>query len=240
MASYLPPTEELPIFDNSVFQSNDENITFSQATTEFLRFPTAQGTETFNDPVAQKSIIITPSQLSVNDNSNGPFGDPIFTHIIPNGIYLQNGNASNQQLAMNATIIQMDHADIGANISMGSGAVTATFWNVDITGNPYFNALKNTLTYTQLDGAPEFDLSNIQNLTFSMDMTQKINSLTFVNGVPNGNYKIYMTGINGDTFYKSSCMNNLNGDTFIGAGSFWILIVHFTGSLYVVDCQNYT
>ena len=216
MASYLPPTEELPIFDNSVFQSNDENITFSQATTEFLRFPIAQGTETFNNPTIQKRIDISPDVLTVSD-----YGNSVYTELTPITVKVRD------DIGLTDTIIT-------------PASISSNNWFIDSTGNPYFNELKNTTVFTQLDGAPEFDLQNIQNLTFSMDMTQKINSLTFVNGVPNGNYKIYLTGINGDTFYKSSCMNNLFGDTFIGAGSFWILTVHFTGSIYVVDCENYT
>jgi len=49
-----------------------------------------------------------------------------------------------------------------------------------------------------------------------------------------------MTGVTGEIFYKNSCMNNLAGDTVIGVGSFWILTVYYTGSIYVVDLQNYT
>ena len=198
MASYLPPTEELPIFDNSVFQSNDEPITFSQATTEFLRFPIAQGTETFNDPVAQQKVVIQPSGIQCLD-----YG-------------------------------------LGISTVLNSSSITSVLWNIDSTGNPYFNALNNTIVYNQVDTIPEFDLLDIQNLTFSMDMTQKVTSLTFINGIPNGNYKIYMTGVSGDIFYKTSCQNNLLGDTVIGIGSFWILTVYYTGNFFVVDCQNYT
>lgn len=198
MASYLPPTEELPIFDNSVFQSNDENITFAQATTEFLRFPTAQGTETFNDPVVQQKIVIQPSEIQCLD-----YG-------------------------------------LGISTVLNSSSITSNNWFINNLGNPYFNDLKNTIVYTIPSPTFDIDLLNIQNLTFSIDMNSKIAGLTFSNGVPNGNYKIYLTGITGEVFYKNSCMNNLAGDTVIGVGSFWILTVYYTGTFYVVDLQNYT
>jgi len=47
MTSYEPPTEDLAIFDPSVFSINDEPLTYSQAVKKFLKYPIAQsGTET--------------------------------------------------------------------------------------------------------------------------------------------------------------------------------------------------
>ena len=45
MADYTPPTEDLPIFDSSVFLVGDEFITQNQADKRYLRYPNAQGTE---------------------------------------------------------------------------------------------------------------------------------------------------------------------------------------------------
>jgi hypothetical protein len=45
MANYTPPSENLPIFDNSVFISNDTPVTIEYANKNYLRFPNAQGTE---------------------------------------------------------------------------------------------------------------------------------------------------------------------------------------------------
>ena len=50
MASYDPPTENLPIFDNSVFIHTDI-IDDAYLRTHYLRYPTAQGTENFGDIV---------------------------------------------------------------------------------------------------------------------------------------------------------------------------------------------
>ena len=46
MASYPPPTENLPIFDAGVFTTNDIALTQSSADQRYLRFPIGQGTET--------------------------------------------------------------------------------------------------------------------------------------------------------------------------------------------------
>jgi hypothetical protein len=45
MAEYSPPTEDLPIFDKSVFVNEDDFITLGYANTHYVRFPNAQGTE---------------------------------------------------------------------------------------------------------------------------------------------------------------------------------------------------
>lgn len=45
MADYKPPTENLPIFDSSVFKTTDVGLTQSDADNRYLRYPNAQGTE---------------------------------------------------------------------------------------------------------------------------------------------------------------------------------------------------
>ena len=45
MSVYSPPSENLPIFDSSVFTNSDTSITQSQADKRYLRYPNAQGTE---------------------------------------------------------------------------------------------------------------------------------------------------------------------------------------------------
>ena len=47
MADYLPPTENLPIFDTTVFDTaQNQYLTYNQATGLFLTYPIAQGDET--------------------------------------------------------------------------------------------------------------------------------------------------------------------------------------------------
>ena len=46
MAQYPPPSENVPIFDSSLFNDGDDYLTFNIASKKFLRYPLAQGTET--------------------------------------------------------------------------------------------------------------------------------------------------------------------------------------------------
>jgi hypothetical protein len=46
MATYEPPTADLPEFDTLVFSSLEESLTIAEADTRYLRFPLAQGDET--------------------------------------------------------------------------------------------------------------------------------------------------------------------------------------------------
>ena len=49
MAQYPPPSENLPIFDTSVFNDGNNALTYNEARTKFLAYPIAQGTETLQD-----------------------------------------------------------------------------------------------------------------------------------------------------------------------------------------------
>ena len=46
MAEYLPPTEDVAIFDTLNFNDGDTPLTYNKAVKYFLRYPIAQGTET--------------------------------------------------------------------------------------------------------------------------------------------------------------------------------------------------
>jgi hypothetical protein len=67
MATYLPPTENLPIFDNQVFNQNDTTLTYSDAKKYFVTFPTAQGSTTITDLIAGSIDYLAPSSGSFFD-----------------------------------------------------------------------------------------------------------------------------------------------------------------------------
>jgi len=64
MASYLPPTENLPIFDNQVFTQNDEALTYGEAKKYFVTFPSSQGTTTITDLIAGEIDYSAPASGS--------------------------------------------------------------------------------------------------------------------------------------------------------------------------------
>jgi len=67
MSSQLPPSENLPIFDSSVFTVGDEALTYNKALKYFLRYPYAQGTETL--ATTNVSGVLTANSTSVfNDD----------------------------------------------------------------------------------------------------------------------------------------------------------------------------
>lgn len=81
--SYLPPTENLPIFDDFVFQINNDPLTYNTASGQFLKYPTAQGNESFVNTSTGENLTISSVglnssnsiSLTANDNitlnSNG-------------------------------------------------------------------------------------------------------------------------------------------------------------------------
>lgn len=65
------------------------------------------GKMTLDDTIAKRSIEIMPLSITVSDNQNLPFGDPIDTRILPDGIFMQNGNASNVTSSISSTLFNI-------------------------------------------------------------------------------------------------------------------------------------
>ena len=68
MATYLPPSENLPIFDTSVFdETNGAYLTYTSAKKLFLTYPTAQGEETIASLIAGSIDYTSPASGSYFD-----------------------------------------------------------------------------------------------------------------------------------------------------------------------------
>ena len=99
MAEYLPPKENLPIFDDLVFQTNNEPLTYSKASKYFLKYPTAQGTETLqttnvNGVLTANSDVIVKGNLNLTknyDNQTIIYDDAGFLDVVVGTDYT-NGN----------------------------------------------------------------------------------------------------------------------------------------------------
>ena len=64
MASYLPPTESLPIFDSGVFDiSNTAYLTYTSAKQLFVTYPIAQGSATIGQLYSAAIDTTTPSSI---------------------------------------------------------------------------------------------------------------------------------------------------------------------------------
>jgi len=64
MASYQPPTEDLPIFDDSVFNAGDIPLTYSKALKYFLAYPNAQGLENLQEIVVNGTATFNNSIIA--------------------------------------------------------------------------------------------------------------------------------------------------------------------------------
>lgn len=74
MSSYLPPTEDVPIFDVLNFKRGDVPLTYNEASKYFLRYPNAQGTENLqttniNGVLSCKNNVDIDGLLNVDNNS---------------------------------------------------------------------------------------------------------------------------------------------------------------------------
>ena len=76
MADYLPPTENLPIFDTTVFNTaQNEYLTYNQATGLFLTYPIAQGDETLQAITVQGIATFNTALIVSNGKQNTSLGN---------------------------------------------------------------------------------------------------------------------------------------------------------------------
>lgn len=73
MAEYLPPTEDVAIFDTLNFNDGDAPLTYNKAVKYFLRYPRAQGVETFPSGMKVQNIdsISTTTDVSLFTSHTG-------------------------------------------------------------------------------------------------------------------------------------------------------------------------
>ena len=63
MAEYLPPTDNVPIFDVTNFAPSGPGLTEAQIASKFLRYPTGQGTETLPELIT--GTITAPNTMDI-------------------------------------------------------------------------------------------------------------------------------------------------------------------------------
>ena len=173
MASYLPPTETLPIFDNTVFDSNNTTLTYTTAKKYFVTYPSAQGTSTITDFIAGTISYLSPASGSFfNIGTNQVSGGTV--RIGPTGVsgvsvHAGNIDCTNNQIN-NATDSALNNLSLGnlqtsgvlnigtgsrvlsgnggaINIGTGSGAIVNP---INIGGSGSSTNVGGTLTTTGL------------------------------------------------------------------------------------------
>jgi hypothetical protein len=152
--SYLPPTENVAIFDSSLFNRNDETLTYGEMLTKFLTFPVAQGPESLEDTSIYGSLTIendgdrinlsTPAYTSVviGDNTTLPDGTPSDSVFI--------GNKAGENITSTAFGCVAVGQDSFSNTTNISSAITE-FYNTAIGSsclNKATNQFNDTLSNT--------------------------------------------------------------------------------------------
>jgi hypothetical protein len=98
-----------------------------------------------------------------------------------------------------------------------------------------------TTTLILTDNNININFKNLSFMTLSLNMTNNISSFTLLNPVINGNYKIFMHSTSPFVLSKSlgaNIKNNLKGSTMILG--YWIINIHYNGTFYFFDFQNFT
>jgi hypothetical protein len=133
MASYLPPTEDLPIFDNQVFTSNDTALTYTEAKKYFVTYPSAQGTSTITDfitgiisylsPASGSFFDIGTNQVSGGTIRIGPTGGSAGVSVHCGNIDFKNNTINNATSGTTGTLTICD-AQTSGILNLGIGART--------------------------------------------------------------------------------------------------------------------
>jgi hypothetical protein len=158
MADYKPPTEQLPIFDTTVFLSGDQTITQNQADKRYLRYPNAQGTENlqsinvngtadFNSTVNIDGITTTTNNI----NMIGPNTTASLTTSALRFNSYFSGGANTSLIATNGTRLYLESYPSTVNTQSEIECIVRNTSNVDIR--------------------PLLLTPTINNMTVSLDMT---------------------------------------------------------------------
>lgn len=135
MASYLPPTEELPIFDNQVFNiANNSYLTFTEAKKYFVSFPIAQGTATISDLIAGTISYLSPAsgsffEIGTNQVSGGtirigPTGETSGVSVHCANLDFNSSNINNATSSTTG-LIKLTNSQTTGALYIGGGSTTA-------------------------------------------------------------------------------------------------------------------
>ena len=175
MANYEPPTENLPIFDPTVFATEDVALTKSEGDKRYLRYPNAQGEENlqainvngistfnaaanFNQPITMTSATaadrtIQTTNLNINNETNTAVG--IISGSASSIFYDNNVNSGTHNFyASNSSGIQsnplnISSSSISANrplVLTGGSSADRTLTTTNINVNNETNTAVGTIS----------------------------------------------------------------------------------------------
>lgn len=126
MSVYSPPTESLPIFDSELFLVGDLPLTYNQAKKKFLKYPTAQGLESFPNGLnssANSTFSTTTNGVALTITTPGTTNTGL---TMVNSTISQTG-ATNTQNSLHTTNINnggtINFGTAGSSLTSGGGLV---------------------------------------------------------------------------------------------------------------------
>jgi hypothetical protein len=136
MATYLPPSENLPIFDTSVFdETNGAYLTYTSAKKLFLTYPTAQGEETiasliagsidYTSPASGSYFEIGTNQVSGGTIRLGPTGTSTGVSVHAGNIDCTN-NTINNASASDTGNLALGNSQTSGVLNIGTGVRATT------------------------------------------------------------------------------------------------------------------
>ena len=169
MATYNPPTENLPIFDPVVFLSGDEALTTNEADKRYLKYPSAQGTENLQ---AINVNGIAQFNTNVGIGSSGTLNNtPTLT---TNKTNLVIGTGGNGQMDIECPVniggfgsLNLVSGDINmsGNSIINQGATNATANNLGLTNFAKPLTLNGTLNTDRIINNVYYQLQDANSLS---------------------------------------------------------------------------
>jgi len=122
MSAYDPPSENIGVFNSSLFTSTSENITQSYADTHYLKYPTAQSaTETINSLIATN--LTATNNAVINSLTIGKGNNTSSTAIGINALLVNNVGSLNNTAVGYETL----EANTGGNNNTAIGSKSLNF-----------------------------------------------------------------------------------------------------------------
>jgi hypothetical protein len=229
MASYLPPTEDLPIFDTQVFDTaNNAYLTYADAKKYFVTYPIAQGTATISDLIAGGISYLTPAsgsffnigtnQVSGGTIRIGPTGGSAGVSVHCGNIDFKN-NTINNATAPTTSDISICDVQTRGTLNIGTGNRSRTTATTEGTINIGTGLNTNTLgAIPQINIGSNTGLSNVTGINIGGTATT-----TTLSGASN-------TITSGGLIFRTA--NNVTGETTNGTYAIFNNLIS-TGTLAI-------
>ena len=150
---------------------------------------------------------------------------------------------------MSNTHMNITDSNLGLSTDITAGAVTATNWSIDNTGQGIFdtltvNSISTITTATMSTTTLNIGLDGHAICgSWTITINNNVTILNPTSGITGGVYKLWLTvGALPRTFSKAcGVINNLSGDVVMSAGSIWLITIYKRSSgNYRATFENFT